>query len=511
VPTMPLLFRSTLTALLLAGATLPTLGQDVGGNQVWLGQVGGSNLIDILQEGRDNVAGADNIWLLLGQSGSDNSLVLTQYGYSNALGTLFADEPAFARGVWQRGNLNAIDIEQRGSVQQYSPITGLPPANQLKVVQTGTLGGHFIGRIVQFNARDVGASNVVQIEQGEDPAFGVGRGNILANVRQVGQGHSLRASQHGQNNRVGEIPVNLNQLPIGGVVQLGNGQSASIEMRGADNALEYLSQYGGRNAAAVLLSGTGNSIFQILQNSESWLSETVGNNLDVTISGEGNGGQGWVGEFLLPGALAMPGIVQGVLQQLGEGNDLRLSIDHGVDSRFGASQNGDGNDAYVSIASLGGNSDARANTSALFQNGDLNVVSHEVRGDENLGAFAQIGNENRLAITQIGVGNSVVARMDGDKNNAAAAGLSGPALSVSALVPDLAAGDVKQTGAGNAGTFDVSGNYNAFVASQSGDGNQITVTIGGNNNSLAVIQSGDHSQSISSQFGSGNSLGVHQF
>ena len=162
----------SLAALLLAAAAAgPAYAQNVS-NEAWLGQVGGLNVLDIVQEGRGNSAGADNVYLLLGQDGVGNSLKLDQYGFDNKLGTLFATEPAFARGVWQRGDLNAISITQRnvaadgtnvlGSIQQSSRYN-LPPGadafNALSVEQTADgdatgIGGHYVGRIVQTQAGD---------------------------------------------------------------------------------------------------------------------------------------------------------------------------------------------------------------------------------------------------------------------------------------------------------------------------------------------------------------------
>ena len=134
--------------VLAAIAAAPAAAQTTS-NEVWLGQVGGLNAVDILQEGSGNRAGADSTYLLLNQDGTGNALTLSQIGYNNTLGTLFGDVPDYARGVWQRGDRNVVEITQYnvaldgantiGAIQQlnaYSLPVNSDAFNAIVILQT---------------------------------------------------------------------------------------------------------------------------------------------------------------------------------------------------------------------------------------------------------------------------------------------------------------------------------------------------------------------------------------
>src|SRR5690606_32788279 len=135
------------------------------------------------------------------------------------------------------------------------------------------------------------------------------------------------------------------------------------------------------------------------------------NRMEVTISGEYNGGSGalpaTVGEFLLPPTLHFAGVAQGVFTQLGADNSIRLTITGGSESKYGLTQDGDGNQAAVSIASpMSALGDlAQGNETAIYQKGSLNVANQTVLGNENAGAVAQDGRRNRVDLVQAGDSN----------------------------------------------------------------------------------------------------------
>lgn len=521
-------------ALMLAASGSPALAQNVS-NEAWLGQVGGLNVLDILQEGRGNSAGADNVSLLLGQSGVGNSLTLDQYGYNNKLGTLFATQPGYARGVWQRGDLNVIEIVQRnttepgnnilGSVQQWSAYNLAPSSeafNALRVIQTAAddatgVGAHYIGRIVQQNTGDADAArnSVFVVQRGG----GLGIGNVLANLRQIGSGNVFGTIQSGASNRIGEIPP-AGMLPIGGIIQEGTDNRGWLVQTGTANLIEYVQQYGDENAARARLSGDRNVISEIYQNNEAWGLAAIGNRLTVTISGDDNGGSGagWVGELIqLPG-LALPGIAQGVLSQMGDDNDISLAILSGIENKFGVTQLGDGNDAHLSISGTDVGDDALRNETAVFQKGDTNYVSHTVTGSDNAAAVGQEGDRNRIVLTQQGSFNVARLAIEGDDNNASASSLFGPALTLAndadiALAPGIVAqiGDGLSSSELNSIIVLVSGSANAFALYQNGHSNRIESSIGGFANALVVMQRNALNVALTSQPGSGNSLAVDQF
>ena len=520
----------------LSAACGPALAQNVG-NEVWLGQVGGLNTIDITQEGRGNAAGADNLWLLLGQDGVSNTLMLDQYGYDNKVGTLFADEPEYARGVWQRGDLNKISVTQRnsdaaginvlGSVQQSSGTTLSPNSgafNSLSVLQTAEgdasgVGAHYIGRIVQQNtgAGDAARNAVYIVQRGG----GAGDGNILANLRQIGSGNTFGSIQSGTANRIGEVPPPDGSLPIGGIVQEGTQNWAWLVQTGTGNLVEYVQQYGHENAARLRLSGDRNVVAQVFQNSESWGLLATGNRIVLTITGDDNGGSGagWVGELIQLPALATPGIAQGVFSQIGDENDIGLTILSGIENKYGVTQIGDGNDAHISISGDIVGADAFRNETAVFQKGEVNYVSHVVIGSDNAGAIRMEGDRNRIALVQRGTFSTSRITLSGNDNNGSPSALFGVALDLASSIVDvtLKPGAIIQVGTGlsdvdrNLVSYDVTGSANAMSVYQNGAANLLQGTTAGMGNALTTVQMGKGNTSLVSQSGAANALGVLQF
>jgi hypothetical protein len=492
--------RAALAAALLL-ATPAALAQDVGGNEVWLGQLGDLNVLDISQEGRDNKAGADYLFLLLGQNGVGNRLTLVQYGHDNQLGTLFADIPQYARGVWQRGDLNVIDVTQRntgsaganllGSVTQASAMR-LPvdatAYNRLTAIQTSLgdatgYGGHYIGRVVQIATGEAAAAGntafIIQRGGGRD------EGHVLANLRQIGSGNSFGTIQSGDLNRIGEEPRQIG-LPIGGIIQIGTDNRGWLVQDGARNLIEYLQQYGDENAARVRLSGDRNAVSQIYQNNESWGLVGLGNRLSIAISGDDNGGDGtgWVGELIRTPSLAVPGIAHAVFSQIGDDNDLSLVVMAGQETKYGMTQVGDGNDAHVAIGGAVPGTNATANETAVFQHGDTNYVSHTVAGSHNTGAFRQEGDRNAITSAQDGLFNTARVTMAGGSNS----------------------GELVQQGFGSSAL-----EANNIDLAVSGDFNVATLSQFGSSNDLAVMQENLANYSRVQQQGIGNSLSLHQF
>lgn len=495
----------------------PALAQNVS-NEAWLGQLGTNNILDIDQQGTANSAGADNVYLLLSQVGTGNSLALEQFGYSNKIGTLFGDEPGFARGVWQNGDLNTINVIQRnqgpggsniiGAVQQASQFNlTAGGANRLTVYQVDTDGldgtaGHYIGRLVQVNTEGTGADNRAFIVQ---RGGGAGEGNILANLRQSGGGNLFGLIQAGQSNQIGE------NASVGGVWQTGTDNRAWIVQDGTANLIEYVEQFGIGNAARTRLSGERNAIASILQNDEGFGDD--GNFVEITIAGQDNGGTGagGVGEFLRLIALNQSGVIQGAFRQFGGDNSIRFTISGGTENKYGITQDGDGNQAFVSMASTGLGQFAERNETAIFQDGSVNYATQIVLGNDNAGAIVQVGRRNRVELSQTGEQNFAELRIYGDDNNSEGSELFGSALETSLSGLALLPGEVLQVGMLNAIEFETTGTFNGFTFEQSGDENTISGSMAGIGNALAVVQQNQKNTSASVQSGADNSLGVHQF
>ena len=524
--------------VVLAAITAAPASAQSTSNEVWLGQVGGLNAVNILQEGSGNRAGADSTYLLLNQDGTGNALTLSQIGYNNTLGTLFGNVPDYARGVWQRGDSNAIEIAQYnvaldgantiGAIQQlnaYSLPTNSDAYNMIDVLQTsdnggGGIGGHYIGRLVQEIAGDdtVG-TNSISIEQQDG---GTEQGNSLADLRQIGGGNIFVALQTGQLQMIGERPSSSGQLPVSGAVQEGFDNSIGITQTGSQNMAEHLGQYGWLNTAEIKMDGSRNVLVQAYQNSESWGALATGNRISLSIGGSDNGGSGtgWVGELLHASTLAVPGVAQAVLWQLGDDNGLSITIIDGIDTKYGATQIGDSNGAVAAIVGSLPGSDAERNESAVFQLGNMNYVSHTITGDDNTAAIQQEGGSNQLDVSQNGQFNQAKLVIIGDDNNGPISSLFGSALTVAGAVTDvaLAPGTVFQTGTG----IDVSGQNtllvslnggtaNGFAFYQNGQANMIDATVSGTSNALVAVQENRANAAFLAQSGVDNSFGIYQF
>ena len=526
--------RFVATLALALAATNATMAQNIA-NEAWLGQVGGLNTLSILQEGRGNSAGADNISLLLGQDGSENSLDLTQSGYNNKLGTLFANVPGYTRGVAQTGTRNTITIEQRntdangsntiGAVQQFNdyPLPASSNAiNELSIIQTAEggadgVGGHFVGRILQNASGDAGDANTASLTQS---GGGSDEGNIFANLSQIGDGNSFKGSQIGTLNRIGELPPSDGLSPTGGVFQEGSANVIAFAQTGDQNTIEYVEQYGRANRLTFAVEGDRNVAALIYQNNENWGEAGVGNRISAAVSGSdnGGGGSGWVGELIATPTLTVPGVAQGVLSQIGDANGIDLTIIEGLDSRYGISQVGTGNQALVAFASDVPGTNGARNESALFQVGDDNYLAHTVGGHDSIAAIRVEGNRNNLRLTQTGGSNLTHAVLIGNDNNAPGFLLSGDAGTlVASLGDDLSAGDIRQTGTGSAEsdqngiTIGLTGNGNGFAFFQDGEQNTANATISGSFNSLAVAQSQVGNVAEVAQSGLSNTMAMHQF
>lgn len=511
--------RLPLATALLALSSGGALAQAIGSNSVWIGQVGTENHLFITQDGRDNAAGADAMSLRLGQDGLQNRMTIAQTGYGNRLATWFGNEPRYAHGAWQRGNDNRISVSQSGgteaepgngigALQQWSSLTpGNGDHNLLTIRQQAGAAGpgqHVVGRVVQIARGGVNSADITQT--GGD----VAAGNTLANLRQTGAGNSFTLTQDGLRNRLG-LAVSATALPIDGLRQTGQAHLANISQSGDDNTISGIWQSGAHNQLKVEIAGDGNTVERIYQDTESWDIAALGNSAVVTIIGAGNG---------LDAGTAVGGAVPASwseLLQYGDGNNLRLSLLQSVNSRFAITQDGDANEAEVTIGSAIG-TDVHRNETVTYQLGDYNAARHEVIGSDNAGAIVQRGDANSATLLQTGDFNHARLSITGDGNGRTALGAAfhGPAASL-ALGGGLEVGTVQQVSSASAAgaaqrvTLDIEGDSNAFGIRQSGTGNSVSATIAGNGNALAVIQSGIAQHSTSVQQGNRNALAVQQF
>lgn len=492
-------------------AAAPGFAQTVG-NEVWIGQTGDTNTIIIIQEGEGNRAGADNVAHLLNQTGEFNSLSIDQFGWSTSVGStaLGAGRPS---GVNQVGDFNEISISQSntelsrqdsntvGAIYQQSSGARTAVANVATVVQSeagaSILGaGHFVGSIQQVNTGAATRANQITIDQA---GRGVGLGHSVGSVSQSGWANVVRIAQWEQSHAVAAA------------LQFGATNFIEIDQSNdRNNFVGSSEQRGSTNSMKIQQSGSRNAIEEILQSNEI-LRAGAGNRVMVMVSGEDNGGtgRGGVGEFLAAATLKLSGVAQGIVVQLGDDNDVGLTILQGVLTKAGFMQIGNGNGVLSSISGASGVT-AFGNEIAVFQNGDDNNVVHEVVGSNNVLAVSQDGDRNRATVIQTGEFNLVDLTITGFGTNSPAGGGFSALAKSAATGAGLSPGLITQTGVLHIVSLDVNGPYNLFGISQSGNYNRIEAYMSGTGNQLVGLQEGSGNASLSHQYGHGNVLVVRQ-
>ena len=493
-------------ALLAAPLATPVAAQQVAAdNEAFVGQVGDSNELLIVQDGRGNRVGdtaggtpltfADTFLVRFGialddvtrffvnQIGDGNAIDVAQTGFANRFGANEdIQDPNLVRtleptGVNQMGDGNTITVDQYAaeagrasgtgntvvSVAQGAPdgagpalsantLTirqGLSAANALvDPVPVGAApdGGHQVGVVEQRG--DGSATNTIAIAQtGAGLAGGVRVGSFVGQITQEG----LTPGSFGAGNAATIVQTgSSNALSI--ARQEGASNALDLAQDGTGNALNRTRQTGAGNAIDVTLSGAANKVEQIRQDSTAG---TVGNSASVTLIGESNGFENAV--------QAGVGAFQGLLDGL-------ATDASGVGVLLGT------------VFQIGG-----ANQIAYNAGGDANVFGFTQEGDGNQLTANATGIANQIGVLQIGDGNTLDARQTTpgrpyNQQHFNAIGAS--------QVGERNAATLDQDGAFNRLALTVRGDDNAVTSRQTLDANDADVAILGDANVLDLVQAG---------------------
>jgi hypothetical protein len=274
---------------------------------------------------------ADNNRTHVEQSGSGNTLSLTQSGDGNAV--LFVGQGASDRPGQHRANVlttNQTDGDWVGAALQANQSVHGSGANRNVMRINQRSSGDGIAEATQF-----GVDNVLEITQEG------GEGDQVSLAAQAGRGNRLDVMEDGAGNAVG-------------IVQFGNGNRAAVEIGCAGNPgdgnVVAVAQYGGFNTA------------------------------QLTIDGSFNGGMG----VFTPGRPAAAiGLLPGTVFQDGDFNMVRLTIggrsgtsdrnlfafeQDGSGNTIAGRQDGNGNEAAIRQVSSG-------NGAFFFQVGGMNMIA----------------------------------------------------------------------------------------------------------------------------------------
>ncbi|WP_114008831.1 hypothetical protein [Cohaesibacter intestini] len=510
----PSVIRLTSAMALLMLAS-PALAND---NEVYIGQTGVTNRVAIDQLGEANMVGANDSSLFVLQDGSNNDVAVTQTGYANQAGATGSAGAVGLQGLYQTGDSNSLTITQQstastglnviGAVSQVAPTSlASGPSNSLTITQTdasilGAVGSgngdsaHTVGEILQIQTGT--SANIATISQ-YDGSNGGDTGNRVQILVQDGTDNLATITQQEAANQVGDLR------------QFGSGNGATVTQEdGTDNRLDTFRQDGTGNRAIVTMTGSRNLVFSLLQNNA--LMGVVGNLATITLGGDDNGGDGMggLGQFT-NNVTRLLQVAQAELRQLGDENMLNfVTSGASVANLYGFVQDGDGN-------VISGTVDGEENEVALLQIGDGNRYDFSQTGNLNATAVSSRGDNNSLFIEQDGNDNIIDVSFDGgvapitrsnQNNDPALGGFSELALSHAG---SLEPGDIRQSGDQNSIRIATeNSNFNKFATSQNGNQNVIEGEIIGDNNQAVVIQSGDLNYTLLRQTGNYNQAVILQ-
>jgi hypothetical protein len=468
---------------LLAGTLVGALGsanaQELGTNQVYIGQTGDTNTITIDQEGNSNLVGENADILRLNQFGARNTLTVDQFGFSNSLGALLTSPfPEFrVFGPNQEGDRNQLVVDQ----------------SNLNSNAANSIGA--TGQIAATGRSSVGNFMTVTQVSGE-----AGLGQAIEQIVQInftaGLANSVDISQTDENGIGGNI--------IGRIWQNGSDNGVVIDQINGENEVRTVTQWGAGNRLTVDQDGARNLVDIVEQNND--VQGGGGNIAELRFESDANGSDGANGFSNFASGLPTvraPGQAQ--VFQLGSENTLSFLATGGSNNLYGFTQDGDGNGVRAI-------SDGNANEIAIAQFGDGNSLSSVQDGDRNRGAILQFGDYNVVDLTQTGNGNLARVVIEGSFNNAPRGSFAEPLLAASSApgIGRLGPGVLRQVGADNSIELDVIGDNHLFAVLSEGARNQVVGFMQGSGNQALIVQTGDDNIANFSQVGSGNAVLILQ-
>ncbi|MDE4276368.1 hypothetical protein PXK58_19020 [Phaeobacter gallaeciensis] len=444
-------------------------------NLVFIDQIGLENEALIDQVGNNNQLGLDTDVAL--QEGYYNSLIVTQTGADNQVGTI-------GRGFEQSGNSQTSTIFNQVEINQVS-------------------NGNLVGEVLQAATGAIpSGANRLFILQGQG---GLGDGNQIITVIQEQldgmPGQIARIEQTGTENTLVRVE-----------------QRSETAAQFAENIIRarFTGSYNGRGqltGPAFLSRAHDNALIQSIGYDNMGAN---GNEMDLTVSGDFNrfgifqgGRRNSTGFVTITGDTNEVGLRQDGLQ-----NDITMSTVAGDENRVGMGQIGT-NRAWVELTGFSNRNDILGlqegtNDLEFYVEGSGNTVSADQNylsglGGANSAEFRIMGEENFLDLLQQGQ-NTAVFLVEGDLNNAAPASFTGAA----ATDPNLTPGFFSQIGFGNNAMTSITGDENQVAAVQDGDANRFTLIIVGDTNQAAIAQRGNLNEAMLSQSVSGNSAAIIQ-
>ncbi|KUF11465.1 hypothetical protein [Pseudoponticoccus marisrubri] len=388
-------------------------------NDAFLTQTGDDNTSLILQS-----SGMGNTFGLAGlpglQNGDHNELDVEQIGDNNEVGTQGAGFEQL--NVNSSSRSNTADITQStsdnvvGEVFQRTggtvPFFGPQSGNTLTILQDGG-DGNILNAVTQNRTFPLRRGNDADIQQS-------GNDNFFDTIDQIGGNNSLTMVVTGdENGRERDLPgvgapalamatfSDLSGATVNQIRQLGEGNSADIDIDGNWNLIGLNQDGAGNSADSIIIDGNTNKlgVVQTGIDNDLAVSEILGNFNDV-----------------------------GVLQ-LGNDNTASLTVDGGA-NEFGIGQIGVDNSQTINVIGRQ-NGEGRTFNDPTFadtqtaldatggllprglsiQLGNDNDIMHDVDGDRNVFAFAQVGNGNMIDGAQTGFTNMAAVVQFGPSNS----------------------------------------------------------------------------------------------
>ncbi|MEQ6249441.1 hypothetical protein ABMC89_11180 [Sulfitobacter sp. HNIBRBA3233] len=319
-----------------------TISQDSSGTAAALG----NSIVKVYQ--RSETASASGSLLVATQTGDENEITSVSQRRNGSTDGSTAGRLGHTATLSQTGNDNLIALVNQSGANQSAVLSITGNSNG-----RGTLSGLAAVGAADSSAVQSGSSNRLNymVSDGDNNQFG---------FLQAGNGNSAEGLT---------ILGDRNEL---GIYQSGNTNTVSLAAVTGDDNVIGLTQNGvGNTASASILNGGSNNEFGIMQNG-------VTNVASLSIDGDDNGLSSSTGLF---GVAATVGGLDGMISQWGTSNEATLTV-VGNGNAFALGQG----------AALG--------------DGNGNLITGVVSGNNNAAAVSQLSNGNTAVFTQTGNGNA---------------------------------------------------------------------------------------------------------
>ncbi len=447
--------------------------------------------------------------------GNGNKLNISQVGNANILRPAVV-LPRMWGDVLIDGNTNTLTVKQSGD-NNTAEVAQLGDDNRMGITSQGgdvKATQHGIANKLTTtitNTSTIDKSMVTTSQKGENNTTTVsakGSKNAIFTEQGWGNKNTLSVTVDGDNNAIGDDTHSIGQQ-----YETKNGVIKAI-VKGSNNRVLTNQGHTDGDNIALSLTGNGNTA-GIVQGIDVYQGSVTTNKSTVTLKGDDNHIDTMQGGHKNVVSAGMQGNSQyASVYQDGDSNTARLSLignnglgtdpvsaqQFGNTNTMNLTRNGDnhsfsghqtGNTNTMNLTTGSSTKPTRGNELFGIQEGDTNVASVSLNGDDDAAYTIQRGTNNRATAT---------VQASGQKENVISQNGIGNRATINAGAG--AGGEVTaaQFGNANSATLARTGNDHAIFGLQNGDNNKMSVTTG------SAATPSEHSDISAYQYGDGNTL-----